>query len=92
MPGGAMSEAARSSGSSAAPTTDCTLVDPSDDPFTWGRFSASNWDTPRALAAKLAGWYGWAPRLQQWMDRVRGYDRSVEYDPPIYDADSCHAR
>ena len=90
--GGAMSEAARASGVCCALTTDCTLVDPSDDPFAWGRFSASNLDTPQTLAAKLAGWYGWAPRLQQWLDRVRGYDRSVEFDPPTYAADPCHTR
>lgn len=81
--GGAMAEAARAVGVCCGLTTDCALVDPPrDDPFAWGRFSCGSWDTPQTLAAKLAGWYGWAPRMQEWLDRIRGYDRSVEFDSP----------
>ena len=83
--GGKMAEAARAAGASCALTTDCALVDPlADDRFTWGRFSAGDWDTAKTLAAKLAGWYGWAPKLRGYVDRVRGFDRSADYDPPIF--------
>jgi len=46
-------------------TTDADLVDPRADPFTWGRFNVFPWDTPRTLAAKLDGWYGWAPKFRR---------------------------
>jgi peptidoglycan/xylan/chitin deacetylase (PgdA/CDA1 family) len=81
--GGAMSEAARAAGVCCALTTDCALIDPAqDDPFAWGRFSSCSWDTADTLAAKLAGWYGWAPRMRRWFDEMRGFDRSVEFDAP----------
>lgn len=89
--GGAMTEAARAAGVCCGLTTDCVLVDPRrDDPFAWGRFSCCSWDTPATLAAKLAGWYGWAPRMQGWLDRIRGYDRSCEYDAPMIAAGSSN--
>jgi peptidoglycan/xylan/chitin deacetylase (PgdA/CDA1 family) len=82
--GGAMSEAARAAGVCCGLTADCALIDPTrDDPFGWGRFSCCSWDTADTLAAKLAGWYGWAPRMQRWFDQIRGFDRSVEFDPPM---------
>ncbi len=85
--GGAMREAARAAGVCCALTTDCALIDPTrDDPFAWGRLSCCSWDSAGTLAAKLAGWYGWAPRMQQWFDQIRGFDRSVEFDPPMINA------
>ncbi len=45
-------------------TTEPTLVELTHDPFTWGRFNAFPWDSPATLAAKLDGWYGWAPKLK----------------------------
>lgn len=58
-------EAARQTGVACGLTTACTLVDPRHDPFRWGRFNVFAWDSSRTLAAKLAGWYGWAPHLRQ---------------------------
>jgi peptidoglycan/xylan/chitin deacetylase (PgdA/CDA1 family) len=82
--GGAMNAAARAAGVVCALTTDCSLIDPlCDDPFSWGRFSCSSWDTSAALAAKLAGWYRWIPQVRHWIDRTRGYDRSCEFDAPM---------
>lgn len=46
-------------------TTDPRLVDLGSDPFTWGRFNAFAWDSPATLAAKLNGWYSWAPKLKR---------------------------
>jgi peptidoglycan/xylan/chitin deacetylase (PgdA/CDA1 family) len=40
-----------------------------DDRMEWGRFGATQFDTPRTLAAKLDGWYTW---LQQHWRRLRG--------------------
>ena len=58
-------EAARQAGVACALTTEAELVDPRSDPFGWGRFNAYQWDSAATLAAKLAGWYGWALRLQE---------------------------
>jgi len=71
--GGVLSEAARQTGVTCALTTECELNDLRRDPFCWGRFNAYDWDTDRTLAAKLDGWYGWAPRLQ---DRLSGWGRT----------------
>ena len=57
--------AARETGVVCALTTEAELVDVKSDPFGWGRFNAYSWDTASTLAAKLGGWYGWAPRLQE---------------------------
>lgn len=63
-------EAARRAGVICALTTEAEPVDPRSDPFDWGRFNVYDWDTPRTLAAKLDGWYGWAPALQErWLAR-----------------------
>ena len=62
--GGQLSEAARETGVTCALTTECELNELRRDPFYWGRFNAYDWDTNRTLAAKLSGWYGWAPKLQ----------------------------
>ena len=61
--------AARECGVTSALTTECELVDPTTDPFGWGRFNVYDWDTPATVAARLRGWYAWAPR---WQDRLRG--------------------
>ena len=50
-------ETARDSGVACALTADSDLVRHDVDPFHWGRFGATNFDTPRSLAAKLDGWY-----------------------------------
>jgi hypothetical protein len=64
--------AARASGVTCALTTEASLVDPRSDPFGWGRFNAYDWDTGATLAARLEGWYGWAPRLQERLAGVLG--------------------
>ncbi|MCO6456207.1 MAG: polysaccharide deacetylase family protein [Pirellulaceae bacterium] len=51
-------EAARAAGVHCGMTTDSVTVQPGDDPFRWGRFNVYDWDTPRTLAARLAGCYG----------------------------------
>jgi hypothetical protein len=57
--------AARQTGVLCALTTESVLVDPDSDPFQWGRFNAFPWDTSATLAAKVEGWYSWAPKLRQ---------------------------
>ncbi len=57
--------AAKQTGVICGLTSDCTLVDAADDPFQWGRFNAFAWDTSATLAAKLAGWYTWAARVER---------------------------
>ena len=44
----------------SALSTDSDLVRPGDDPFNWGRFTASGTDSAASLAAKLGGWYSLA--------------------------------
>lgn len=56
--------AARRAGVTCALTTECELVDPRSDPFGWGRFNVYDWDTATTIAARLRGWYSWAPRCQ----------------------------
>lgn len=63
--GGELTEAARRTGVTCALTTECDVNRPTDDPFSWGRFNVYEADTPAMLEAKLAGWYGWAPKLQE---------------------------
>ena len=46
-------------------TTADVLVDPRQAPYGWGRFHVETWDTAATLAAKLGGWYSWAPRFRQ---------------------------
>lgn len=50
-------------------STEPDLVDPGDDRYCLGRFSAYPWDTPRSLAAKLNGWFSWVPKIQQLLSR-----------------------
>jgi len=61
--------AARQTGVTCALSTEMVLNDPQGDPFAWGRFNVDAWDTASTLSAKLAGWYGWAPKLQQRLCR-----------------------
>ena len=64
--------AARSTGVTCGLTTESVLVDIHSDPLCWGRFNVFSWDTSATLAAKLSGWYSWAPRLRQ---RLAGWLR-----------------
>ncbi|MFV1966741.1 MAG: polysaccharide deacetylase family protein [Pirellulaceae bacterium] len=57
--------AAKRAGVTCGLTTDPMLVDLASDPFEWGRFNAFAWDTSASLAAKLNGWYSWAPRWKR---------------------------
>ena len=63
--GGRLAALASRTGVVCSLTTESKLVDPQSDPFGWGRFNAYDWDTGATLAAKLAGWYDWAPKLQE---------------------------
>jgi peptidoglycan/xylan/chitin deacetylase (PgdA/CDA1 family) len=55
--------AARKVGVSCALTLEAGVVQPESDPFGWGRFNVFHWDSSATLAAKLNGWFGWAPKL-----------------------------
>ena len=59
--------AARRTGVRCGLTTSNELVDLTTDPFWWGRFNAYESDSAAVLDAKLAGWYGWIPRVQEWL-------------------------
>lgn len=65
----ALIQAARQSGVTTALTTEPEAINLREAPFPWGRFNAYDWDTSATLAARLAGWYGWAPRLQARLSR-----------------------
>lgn len=65
----ALLAAARRTGVRCALTTEADPLRIADDPFGWGRFNVYDWDTAGTLAGKLAGWYGWAPRVQEWLGR-----------------------
>ena len=67
---GDLATAARLAGVVCGLTTQSVLVDVRSDPFRWGRFTAFPWDTAETLAAKLHGWYSWAPRLRQRVARL----------------------
>lgn len=53
----ALTEAARDCHVSVALTAESELITAESDPFCWGRFGATEYDSPRTLAAKLDGWY-----------------------------------
>jgi peptidoglycan/xylan/chitin deacetylase (PgdA/CDA1 family) len=61
----AMIERARAIGVTCALTTEAAPVDWASDPFGWGRFNVYEWDTAATIRAKIDGWYGWAPTLQE---------------------------
>jgi hypothetical protein len=69
--GGALTQAARETGVICGLTAESVLIDLCSDPLQWGRFNAFSWDTSATLAAKLAGWYTWAPKLRQRLARPR---------------------
>jgi peptidoglycan/xylan/chitin deacetylase (PgdA/CDA1 family) len=60
-----MMSVVREQGFDCGLTMEAVPVDLADDPFGWGRFNVFAWDTSATLAAKLRGWYSWAPRLWQ---------------------------
>lgn len=62
-------DVARSAGVTCGLTTDAALVDVRSDPFGWGRFNVYGWDTTAMVAARLDGWYEWAPALQARLAR-----------------------
>jgi peptidoglycan/xylan/chitin deacetylase (PgdA/CDA1 family) len=62
--------AARQTDITCALTTESRLVDPGTDPIGWGRFNVFPWDTGATLAAKLDGWYSWAPKLRRLFRRA----------------------
>lgn len=64
---GPLIEAARRAGVRCALTTEAAAVTPGTDPFGWPRFNAYDWDTGQTLTARLLGWYGWAPAVQEWL-------------------------
>lgn len=64
--------AVRAAGMTCALTTACQTIDPRSEPFGWGRFNVYDWDTPATLAAKAAGYYGWAPALAERLCGPRG--------------------
>lgn len=78
--GGGLLEAVRRTSVRCALTTESVLVDIRRNPFEWGRFNVFPWDTAATLAAKLNGWYSWAPTakrrssavLRQFLRRLYG--------------------
>jgi len=66
----AMVAAARQAGVICSLTTDAELADLRTDPFRWGRLNVFPWDTGATLAAKLNGWYSWAPKLRQAVSKT----------------------
>jgi len=66
FPVGELEAAARRTTVLCGLTTEDVPVGPNCDPFRWGRFNVYDWDTRQTLAAKLEGWYGWAPKLYDW--------------------------
>lgn len=84
-------DAARESGVSCALTAECQLVTSQIDPFHWGRFGATEFDTARSLKAKLDGWYtgcrtAWR-RLRY--GHVAASQPSVEPAPPAKASSPC---
>jgi peptidoglycan/xylan/chitin deacetylase (PgdA/CDA1 family) len=67
----ALRAAVRQAGLACGLTTRSAVVEPSDDPIGWGRFHVETWDTADTLAAKLEGWYSWAPGLMRCLTAGR---------------------
>lgn len=63
-------EQAKGAGVTCSLTTEAIPVDLHKDPFHWGRFNAFPWDSAASLAAKIEGWYEWAPRLRRRVSRA----------------------
>jgi peptidoglycan/xylan/chitin deacetylase (PgdA/CDA1 family) len=86
--GGDLIAAARLTDVCCALSTENTLVDPTADPFRWGRFPVFAWDTGATLAGKLDGWYSWAGRLKQ---RLLRYARRLRSATPRWRPANCVA-
>ena len=52
-------------GVTCALTTEAVCARATESPFSWGRFNVYDWDSSRTLAAKLQGYFSWAPRLAE---------------------------
>lgn len=74
-----LAEAADLAGVCCGLTTTVDLVDPAESPFRWGRFNVFPWDTASTLAAKLGGWYAWAPRTRQAVAKTFCFRASGSY-------------
>jgi peptidoglycan/xylan/chitin deacetylase (PgdA/CDA1 family) len=73
---------ARELGVTCALTTEAVSACVSDSPYSWGRFNVYDWDTSKTVAAKLLGYYSWAPLIaeravQLWKNRARGAFRAA---------------
>jgi len=66
----ALIEQAMLAGVTCSLTTEAIPVDVETDPFHWGRFNVFSWDNAASLAAKIEGWYEWAPRLRRRVFRT----------------------
>jgi peptidoglycan/xylan/chitin deacetylase (PgdA/CDA1 family) len=53
-----MRDAVKELGFYCALTADARIIEPADDPFAWGRITATQQDSGRMLSAKLDNWYG----------------------------------
>ena len=65
----ALVEQAILAGVTCSLTTEAIPVDLEADPFHWGRFNVFPWDSATSLAARIEGWYEWAPRLRRRITR-----------------------
>ncbi len=74
-----LEEAARKTGVTCGLTTEPVLVEAASDPFRWGRFNVFPWDTSVTLAAKLSGWYSWAPKLNKRCGGVASSFRNARW-------------
>jgi peptidoglycan/xylan/chitin deacetylase (PgdA/CDA1 family) len=64
-------EIARRAGVVCALTTEEELVNPRSEPFGWGRFLVTAYDTPSTLAACLGGGYSQLRRYNPWRTKSR---------------------
>jgi peptidoglycan/xylan/chitin deacetylase (PgdA/CDA1 family) len=63
-------QAAKDVGVTCGLTTESIPIQLDQDPFRWGRFTAFPWDSGATLAAKIEGWYDWAPKLRRRLSNV----------------------
>jgi hypothetical protein len=61
----ALAQIARESGVVCALTAEEELVDPADDPYSWGRFEITEADSAATIAACLSGWPDFVRRARQ---------------------------
>ncbi len=78
-------DAARRAGAVCGLAVESAVVPSAADPFSWGRFNVFPWDNSATLAAKLGGWYSWAPELKQRLSRIvsRGDRRRARKHVPL---------